>query len=110
MTIHILRQQGGGWVRSEKLYFLLIFSTGKPLPEALILASINPQYDDRLFIELQVQYMKIPSSNLMLCTEIVSDIQNPSITDGVHRNKNFVEIISVFSTFPKCFKVFQKKL
>ena len=29
--------------------------TGKSLPEALIFASINPQYDDRLFIELQVQ-------------------------------------------------------
>ena len=38
--------------------------TGKYLSEALILASTNPQYDDRLFIELQVQYMKIPSSNL----------------------------------------------
>merc|ERR1712051_536287 len=25
---------------------------------------MGPQYDDRLFIELQVQYMKIPSSNL----------------------------------------------
>ena len=24
----------------------------------------NPQYDNRLFIELQIQYMKIPSSNL----------------------------------------------
>ena len=38
--------------------------TGKYLSEALIFASTNPQYDDRLFIELQVQYMKIPSSNL----------------------------------------------
>ena len=38
--------------------------TGKSLSEALIFASANPQYDDRLFIELQVQYMKIPSSNL----------------------------------------------
>ena len=28
--------------------------TGKSLSEALILASTNPQYDDRLFIELQV--------------------------------------------------------
>ena len=28
--------------------------TGKSLPEALIFASTNPQYDDRLFIELQV--------------------------------------------------------
>ena len=38
--------------------------TGKSLSEALIFASTNPQYDDRLFIELQVQYMKIRSSNL----------------------------------------------
>ena len=38
--------------------------TGKFLSEALIFASTNPQYDNRLFIELQVQYMKIPSSNL----------------------------------------------
>ena len=30
--------------------------------EALILASTNPKYDKRLFIELQVQYMKIASS------------------------------------------------
>ena len=27
----------------------------------VIFASTNPQYDDRLFIELQIQYMKIPS-------------------------------------------------
>ena len=34
------------------------------MSEALIFASTNPQYDDRLFIELQVQYMKFSSSNL----------------------------------------------
>ena len=34
------------------------------MSEALIFASTNPQYDARLFIELQVQYMKISSSNL----------------------------------------------
>ena len=39
-------------------------NTGKSMSEALIFASTNPQYDYRLFIELQVQYMKIPSSNL----------------------------------------------
>ena len=39
-------------------------ATGKSLSEALIFASPNPQYDARLFIALQVQYMKIPSSNL----------------------------------------------
>ena len=35
--------------------------TGKSMSEALIFASTNPQYDNRLFIELPVQYMKIPS-------------------------------------------------
>ena len=39
-------------------------NTGKSLSEALIFASTNPKYDDRLFIALQVQYMKIPYSNL----------------------------------------------
>ena len=46
------------------------------MSEALIYAS---QYDDRLCIKLQVQYMKITSSEHgenMLCTEIVFDIQN----------------------------------
>ena len=33
---------------------LVFFDTGKSLSEALIFASTNPQYDDRLFIELQV--------------------------------------------------------
>ena len=37
-------------------------STGKSLSEAFIVASTNPQYEDILFIELPVQYMKIPSS------------------------------------------------
>ena len=32
------------------------------MSETLILASTNPQYDDRLFTELPVQYMKIASS------------------------------------------------
>ena len=41
-----------------------LMTTGKSLSEALIFVSTNPQYDNRLFIELQVQYMKVPSSNL----------------------------------------------
>ena len=48
--------------------------TGKSLSEAPIFASTNPQYDDRLFIELQVQCMEIPSSEHrenILCTQIV---------------------------------------
>ena len=49
----------------ELLLFLelKVGHTGKSLSEALIFASTNPQYDNRLFIELQGQYMKIPSSN-----------------------------------------------
>ena len=36
-------------------------STGKSFSEAPILASTNPQYDKRLFIELPVEDMKIQS-------------------------------------------------
>jgi hypothetical protein len=60
--------------------------TGKSLSEALIFVSTNPQYDDKLFIELQVQYMKIPSSEHgenMLCTKIGFDIQNNFCTQHV---------------------------
>ena len=45
--------------------------TGKSLSDALIFALSNPQYDDRLLIELRVQYMEIASSEHvqnMLCT------------------------------------------
>ena len=40
----------------------LVCGTGKSLSEALILGSTNPQYVKRLFIDLQVQYMKTTSS------------------------------------------------
>ena len=52
-----------------------------------IFASTNPQYDNRLFIELQVQYTyensKLKPGKNMLCTEIVSDIQNNFCTQHV---------------------------
>ena len=54
------------WILPKKYFrchhecFCTHFDTGKSLSEALIFVSTNPQYDDRLFIELQVQYMKIP--------------------------------------------------
>ena len=70
--------------------------TGKSLSEALIFALTNPQNDDRLFIELQVQYIKILSSEHredMLCTEIAFDIQNNLCTQHVLptfcKNKSF---------------------
>ena len=61
-------------VRNGKAYVTInktgLF-TGKSFSEELILASTNPQYDKRLFIELQVQHMKIPClehGKNMLCT------------------------------------------
>ena len=39
--------------------------TDKSFSEALILASTNPQYDKRLLIELQVQYMKLQAQNTL---------------------------------------------
>ena len=50
-----------------KRELMLDLGTGEYLSETLILASTNPQYDDRLFIELQVQYMKISSSEHVVC-------------------------------------------
>ena len=47
-------------------------NTGKSLSEALIFALTNRQYYDRFFIELEIQYMKIPSSEHgenMLCAK-----------------------------------------
>ena len=72
-------------------------NTGKSLLEALIFASTNLQYDDRLFIELQVQYVhensKLKPGENMLCTEIVSDIQNNCCTQhvlpGLCKKKSF---------------------
>ena len=68
------------WVEAmDKCFCVDISCTGKSLSDALIFASTNPQYDDILFIELQVQYEKIPSSEHgenMLCTENDFGIQN----------------------------------
>jgi hypothetical protein len=74
--------------------------TGKSLSEALIFASANPQYDDRLFIELQVQYMKIPSSEHgenMLCTEFFFDIQNNFCTQHVLLTFRTISVHNMFS-------------
>ena len=76
-TLHLLLKKDSGFASSN---IFLIFEqnpqvwpsvkkmclphTGKSLSEALIFASANPQYNNRVFIELQVQHMKIPSSNL----------------------------------------------
>ena len=40
----------------------MLSSTGKSFSEALILESVNPQYDDRLFIHFWIQYKKNTTS------------------------------------------------
>ena len=42
------------------------FNTGYSLSESLIFASINPKYDNRLFIKLQVQYKQTATSVYVL--------------------------------------------
>ena len=56
------------------------------MSEALIFASTSPQYDDRLFIELRVQYKKIACSEHgenMLCTKIVLNVGKNFCTQHV---------------------------
>ena len=60
--------------------------TGKSLSEALFFASTNPQFDDILCIELQVQYVTILSSEHgenILCTEIVLNVKTNFCTQYV---------------------------
>jgi hypothetical protein len=44
------------------LVVLLLFFTGKSVSEALILESVNPKYDNRLFIDLQLLTQKNTNS------------------------------------------------
>ena len=77
-----------------------VYCTGKSLSEALIFASTNPQYDNRLFIELQVHYIhensKLKPEENMLCTEIVSDIQNNFCTQHVLQKEELLTNIYLF--------------
>jgi hypothetical protein len=52
-------------VRIGKYYHI---STDKSFSEALILASVNPQYDKRLFIEFPKKYKFRTCSDLVLYT------------------------------------------
>ena len=56
--------------------------TGKSFSEALILASTNPQYDKRLFIDLPVKYMKTTSSEHVGHTNC-----------SEHQNKNKMQFV-----------------
>ena len=61
----------------------MIIRTGKSLSDVLIYTSINPQYDNRLFNDLRVQYEKMPSSEHVenvLCTQIVLNIKTKNMT------------------------------
>ena len=47
-------------------WFQTYLFTGKSVSEALILESVNPQYDNRLFIDYWIQYKKNTSSEHVL--------------------------------------------
>ena len=60
--------------------------TGKSVSETLIFESVNPQYDDRLFIDLRLQYEKNTSSDHVVyknCFLFCFGIQNNFRTQHV---------------------------
>ena len=60
-SVDVLLLQGEYQVsRHKKVPFVANQTTytGKSVSKALILKSVNPQYDDRLFIDLWLQYEK----------------------------------------------------
>ena len=54
------------WLKKVKIKHCNLLFTGKSM--SLILESTKPKYDNRLFIELRVQYMKILSSEHVVYT------------------------------------------
>ena len=86
----ILQNLEGKYVFQYDFLFFLIFSlnenhTGKSLSGALIFASTDSKYDDRVFKELQVihENSKLKPGGNMLCTEIVADIKNNFCTNNM---------------------------
>ena len=70
-----------------------ILLTGKSLSEAPIFASTDPKYDDRLFIELQVQYKKIRRT---CCVQKFFDIQNNFCTQYVLQKEDLLTKIYLY--------------
>ena len=64
------------------------------MSEALIFESTNPQYEDRLFIELQVQNTGRACSDkdlpVLLKIDQVSDFQHSNFTFYIHMNSKHV--------------------
>ena len=55
------------FILSTQLYFR---STGNFMSVALILKLVNPQFDDRLLIDLRLQYEKKKQVQNMFCTKL----------------------------------------
>ena len=55
--------------------------------------------DNKYYIEVETDLLL-----QLLFPAMVEFTEDPSITDRVHRNENYVEIIPVFSTFSNFFK------
>ena len=78
-----------------------MLSTGKSFSEERILASTNPYYDKGVFIELWVQYMKIPSSEHVVyiyCSKCQNkNIKKPSCVHKMFWEWNFHVLNSYYS-------------
>ena len=68
--------------------------TGKSLSEALIFPSTNPQYYDRF--SLNYVFTKLKPGENVLCTEIVSDIQNNFSTQDVLQKEELLTKIYLY--------------
>ena len=67
----------GGFCYDLSMLWYHAESTGKFFSEVLIYLSINPQYVNKLFNDLRVQYKKIPRAEHaknMLFTQIVLNV------------------------------------
>jgi hypothetical protein len=71
----------------------MVFDTGKSFSEVLILAPVNPQYDNRLFIDLRLQYEKIQVQN-MLCTNIVLNAKTKTKKQIICDHKNLISLLT----------------
>ena len=102
------------WFLHRKLRLLLIKITGQ---SKVIWSSRSKSRLAFIFYlilyHLTISLVKNKMANKMVvhCCSIktIYLCLNPSITDGVHRNENLVEIIPVFSTFSNFFKKKKKK-
>ena len=69
--------------------------TGKSLSELLIYLSINPQYDNRLFNDLRVQYKKITRGEHVKTMKGLDTVESLSAEASANLSANRTHLISI---------------